>query len=166
MAGDSSVSIAVGMGEEAREIAAIRRPGGATRAVLARRLPVRHDRNQGRGARRLRRSAAASLSRASTIPATGDSGGRFEDGTISRWLEEAQAVFDQMTAGPQIVVGSSMGGWLALLLAAAHRAAVGDRASRIAGLVLIAPAIDMTKVLMWDVMSKKARKQLHRRPAG
>ena len=53
----------------------------------------------------------------------GESGGDFADGTISRWLEEARAVFERLRAGPQIVIGSSMGGWIALLLAAALRAA-------------------------------------------
>ncbi len=85
----------------------------------------------------------------------GASGGRFDDGTISRWLEEAQAVFDQ-TDGPQIVIGSSMGGWLALHLATAERAGRG----RIAGLILIAPAVDMTQALMWDKMPKAARREL------
>src|SRR5436853_6741647 len=47
----------------------------------------------------------------------GESGGNFADGTIGRWLEESVAVFGQFCAGPQIVIGSSMGGWLALLLA-------------------------------------------------
>ena len=89
----------------------------------------------------------------------GRSGGRFEEGTISRWLEEASAVFDR-TGGPQIVIGSSMGGWLALLLTEAHRAAVGPGASRVAGLVLVAPAVDMTRALMWEGMSRKARKEL------
>jgi pimeloyl-ACP methyl ester carboxylesterase len=90
----------------------------------------------------------------------GRSGGTFADGTISRWLAEGLAVFDRQTAGPQIVVGSSMGGWLALLLTEAHRAAVGAEASRIAGVILIAPAVDMTKVLMWDVFDAGARRQL------
>jgi len=88
----------------------------------------------------------------------GESGGPLEDGTISRWLEEAAAVFDRCTEGRQIVVGSSMGGWLALLLAQTQRA--GNRASRIAGLVLIAPAVDMTQTLMWDRFSKAARKEI------
>ena len=79
----------------------------------------------------------------------GQSGGAFLDGTISRWLEEALAVF-ATTSGPQIVVGSSMGGWLALLLARAL-ATVG--ASRVAGLLLIAPAVDMTKDLMEDLFT-------------
>lgn len=78
----------------------------------------------------------------------GRSGGRFEDGTISRWLEEATAVFEA-TAGDQIVIGSSMGGWLSLLLARAHLARVGRAASRIRALVLIAPAADFTEELIW-----------------
>src|SRR5271155_1639488 len=47
----------------------------------------------------------------------GESGGRFIDGTIGRWLEESFAVFERFCVGPQIVIGSSMGGWMALLLA-------------------------------------------------
>jgi pimeloyl-ACP methyl ester carboxylesterase len=89
----------------------------------------------------------------------GNSSGRFEDGTISHWLEESLAVFEQ-TDGPQIVVGSSMGGWLALLLSEACRASIGDKESRIAGLVLIAPAVDMTRKLMWEEMDSAARAQL------
>ena len=47
----------------------------------------------------------------------GESGGAFVDGTIGRWLEESVAVFEQFCTGPQVVIGSSMGGWMALLLA-------------------------------------------------
>ena len=46
----------------------------------------------------------------------GQSEGRFEDGTVSRWLEETQAAFRQLTEGPQVLIGSSMGGHIALLL--------------------------------------------------
>src|SRR3954464_2667368 len=49
----------------------------------------------------------------------GESGGKFTDGTIGRWLEESIAVFDRHCSGPQVVIGSSMGGWIALLLARA-----------------------------------------------
>lgn len=77
----------------------------------------------------------------------GLSGGAFEDGTISAWLEEALAVFERTTAGPQIVVGSSMGGWLALLLARALVAR--GEAGRLKALVLIAPAPDFTEELVW-----------------
>jgi pimeloyl-ACP methyl ester carboxylesterase len=76
----------------------------------------------------------------------GRSGGDFLHGTISRWLEEALAVF-ATTQGPQIVVGSSMGGWLALLVNKALRARGEDRVKAI---VLIAPAVDMTRDLMRD----------------
>lgn len=74
----------------------------------------------------------------------GLSGGDFERGTISRWLEEAEAVF-ATTTGPQIIVGSSMGGWLALLLARALRRRNEPRAQ---GMILVAPAADMTHTLM------------------
>lgn len=74
----------------------------------------------------------------------GQSGGDFLKGTISRWLEEALAVF-QTTKGPQIIVGSSIGGWIALLLARALRRAAPDR---VKALILIAPAVDATAELM------------------
>ncbi len=86
----------------------------------------------------------------------GVSGGAFTDGTISKWLEESLAIFDK-TDGPQIVVGSSMGGWLALLLTVAHVQSVGLENSRIKGLVLIAPAVDMTHDLMWDKFTDEIR---------
>ena len=87
----------------------------------------------------------------------GQSGGDFNAGTIGRWLEEALAVFET-TAGPQIVIGSSMGGWISLLLIRALRARGIDR---VHGLVLIAPATDMTE-LMLSQMSKKHRAALDR----
>lgn len=77
----------------------------------------------------------------------GASGGAFEESTISRWLNEALAVFDQATSGEQVVIGSSMGGWIALLLARAL-AARGEK--RLKGLVLVAPAPDFTEALMWE----------------
>jgi len=79
----------------------------------------------------------------------GVSGGDFLDGTISRWLEEALAVF-ATTEGEQIVVGSSMGGWLALLLNRALRQR-GD--ARVKAMVLIAPATDMTRDLMRETFT-------------
>jgi pimeloyl-ACP methyl ester carboxylesterase len=77
----------------------------------------------------------------------GESGGAFTDGTISRWLEESVAVYRRFAKGPQVVIGSSMGGWLALLLA--RRLADLKGAAPIAGMVLIAPAVDFTEELMW-----------------
>lgn len=88
----------------------------------------------------------------------GRSGGDFDLGTISRWLEEAEAVFRACTDGSQILVGSSMGGWLALLLA--KRLRETREAERLAGMVLIAPAVDMTKTLMADLFDDRARRDL------
>jgi pimeloyl-ACP methyl ester carboxylesterase len=88
----------------------------------------------------------------------GRSGGAFEDGTISMWLEEALAVIRRFTHGPQILVGSSMGGWIALLAARALRQA--GESDRLAGMVLIAPAVDMTEELMWKRFDEAAKAEL------
>jgi pimeloyl-ACP methyl ester carboxylesterase len=89
----------------------------------------------------------------------GQSGGTYSEGTISQWLEEALEVF-ALTEGPQVVIGSSMGGWLALLLAKALRAR-GEQ--RIKAMILIAPAVDMTEDLMRAKFTKKELKSLKER---
>lgn len=76
----------------------------------------------------------------------GEFGGQFEDGTISRWVDESLAVLRGHSNGPQILVGSSMGGWIALRLAQELKKAGED--DRLAGLLLIAPAPDFTAELM------------------
>jgi pimeloyl-ACP methyl ester carboxylesterase len=85
----------------------------------------------------------------------GASSGRFEDGTIGLWAEDALAAFDQLTEGPQVLVGSSMGGWIALLTALARR-------DRVAGLVGIAAAPDFTEDLLWDAFPPEQRMALTR----
>ena len=89
----------------------------------------------------------------------GESGGSFADGTIGRWLEESVAVFEQFCVGPQVVIGSSMGGWMALLLAREIGKREASRAS-LAGLVLIAPAPDFTEQLMWNGFSPEVRHEI------
>jgi pimeloyl-ACP methyl ester carboxylesterase len=89
----------------------------------------------------------------------GESGGAFADGTIGRWLEESIAVFEQFCAGPQVVIGSSMGGWMALLLAR-ELARRGGSGASLAGLVLIAPAPDFTEALMWNRFSPEVRQEI------
>ncbi|KJS19018.1 MAG: 2-hydroxymuconic semialdehyde hydrolase [Hoeflea sp. BRH_c9] len=88
----------------------------------------------------------------------GASGGSFRDGTISRWLEESLAAFDHYTSGPQILAGSSMGGWIALRMVQELRArGEGDR---VAGLLLIAPAPDFTLELMEPELTMAQRQAL------
>jgi pimeloyl-ACP methyl ester carboxylesterase len=89
----------------------------------------------------------------------GQSEGRFEDGTLGQWLEEAEAVAGRSTQGPQILVGSSMGGFIALLLA---RRWQQSGTQRLAGIVLIAPAWDMIGKLMWPRLSEEAKAAIAR----
>jgi pimeloyl-ACP methyl ester carboxylesterase len=90
----------------------------------------------------------------------GLSDGPFESGTIGRWLEEAEAVFRSAANGPQVIVGSSMGGHIALLLLKRLLATDLSEARRIAALILIAPAWDMTEELMWKRFPAEARRAL------
>ena len=83
----------------------------------------------------------------------GESGGRFEDGTIGRWRSDALAAIDALTDGPLVLVGSSMGGWMALLAALA-------RPDRVKGIVLLAPAPDFTERLIWARFNDAQRKQV------
>jgi len=84
----------------------------------------------------------------------GVSGGVFTDGSIGRWAEDARLVIDRMVDGNMILVGSSMGGWIALLLARA-------RPERVAGIVGIAAAPDFTE-RMWEKMTADERARLER----
>jgi len=90
----------------------------------------------------------------------GESGGAFTDGTIGRWLDESLAVFEAFCCGPQVLVGSSMGGWLALLLARDRTRRAPPAGATVAGLVLIAPAVDFTEELMWRRMSPEVRREI------
>lgn len=85
----------------------------------------------------------------------GQSSGRFEDGTIGRWLDDSLAVIDATTTGPLVLVGSSMGGWLSLLVAL-------QRTERLAGLVLIAAAPDFTERMLLRSLSAEDRAILQR----
>jgi len=89
----------------------------------------------------------------------GKSEGEFLDGTISRWLEESLTVFDHHTDGPQILVGSSMGGWIALRMAQELQKR-GEK-QKLAGILLIAPAPDFTHKLMEPRFSGDQIKELN-----
>ncbi|MEQ1716182.1 MAG: alpha/beta hydrolase [Hyphomicrobium sp.] len=122
--------------------------------------------------------ALAAFARANSLGMTafdysghGRSGGDFKDGTIGRWLEEAAAVFTRVSKGPQILIGSSMGGHIALVLLRKLMAEQPQQAQRIKGLVLIAPAWDMTEELMWKKFPQPVRDEIlsqgfHLRPSA
>jgi pimeloyl-ACP methyl ester carboxylesterase len=92
----------------------------------------------------------------------GESGGVFTDGTIGRWLADSLGVFDACCRGPQILIGSSMGGWLALLMIRAlkQRPPHAGAPASVAGVVLIAPAVDFTEELMWKRFTPAIKQEL------
>jgi pimeloyl-ACP methyl ester carboxylesterase len=93
----------------------------------------------------------------------GQSSGAFADGTIGQWLAESLAVFEALCRGPQVAVGSSMGGWLALLLARELKArsdAGKPAPAGLAALVLVAPAVDFTEALMWRKFPHKVKQAI------
>ncbi len=73
----------------------------------------------------------------------GKSSGEFSEATVGRWKDDALCVLDNLTAGPQVLVGSSLGGWIMLLVAR-------DRPARVKALMGIASAPDATEDLMWN----------------
>lgn len=83
----------------------------------------------------------------------GESSGDFADGTISRWREDCLAAVDELSDGPLILVGSSMGGWMSVLTALARK-------ERVTGMVLLAPAPDFTAKLMWPELSEAAQQEI------
>jgi pimeloyl-ACP methyl ester carboxylesterase len=83
----------------------------------------------------------------------GASSGEFKDGTITRWTEDTLQVIDELTDGPQILIGSSMGGWTSMKAALA-------RPDRVKALLLIAPAPDFSEKLMWAGYSEAVRQTI------
>jgi pimeloyl-ACP methyl ester carboxylesterase len=86
----------------------------------------------------------------------GESSGVFEDYTIGAWKEDALNVLTHLTKGPQILVGSSMGGWLALLLAI-------EKPKRVAGIIGLAAAPDFTEYLIWEKLTKAQQEEIQRK---
>ena len=149
--------IEVGVGDAARRIAVRARPGAAPGLLW-----LGGFNSDMKGIKALALDAwATEHGRASVrfdYSGHGESGGKFVDGTIGRWLEDSLAVFEQFCIGPQVVIGSSMGGWMALLLA--REVAKRPRNASLVGLVLIAPAPDFTEELMWKGFSSEIRKEI------
>ncbi|SDT88215.1 carboxylesterase [Stappia sp. ES.058] len=142
-------TITVGTGSDARDIAVLREDGAPGCCGILWLSGFKSDMS-GTKAEEIAAFARKTGRAVTRLDYSGHglSGGDFEDGTISRWAEEAVAVFERVCREPTIVVGSSMGGWIALLLARALKGK-SDLAARLAGMVLIAPAPDFTEELMW-----------------
>ncbi|MBB4009676.1 alpha/beta hydrolase [Allorhizobium taibaishanense] len=153
-------TITVGEAGEARDIAVILRPG--TVAGLPACVWLGGYRSDMTGTKAMEMEDLAASLGAPAIrfdySGHGASGGAFRDGTISRWLEEALAVLDHVKQDQVVLVGSSMGGWIALRLIQelSKRKAV----VKVAGLVLIAPAPDFTSELIEPQLSENERTQL------
>jgi pimeloyl-ACP methyl ester carboxylesterase len=86
----------------------------------------------------------------------GKSGGAFAEGTVSRWVAESLAVLAAFTQGPQVLIGSSMGAWIALRMLRE----LANEKGRVAGLVLLAPAPDFTSDLVEPALSGEQRREL------
>ena len=159
--------IEVGEGAEARRIAVLAREGAAPPVVWfgGFRSDMRATKAEALDAWAAARNQAFVRF---DYSGHGESGGSFIDGTISRWLEEGLAVLRAYARRRPILVGSSMGAWIATLAALQLARECGDE--RPAGLVLIAPAIDFTERLMWDafpadVRDTIVREGVYRRPS-
>lgn len=149
--------VAVGSGKNRRDIAVLRRDGAAPELLWL--GGFKSDMAGTKAATLDDWAGSAGLgSTRFDYSGHGQSSGEFEKGTISLWLEEALYVIRNCTSGPLVIVGSSMGGWIALLAAKALQN-VGE-SDRVGGIVLIAPAIDMTEELIWNRMDEGARAEM------
>src|SRR5215468_10984694 len=156
-AGPEAVFIDVGTGAAARRIAVRARSGGSPGLFW-----LSGFNSDMKGTKALALDAwAADHSRACVrfdYSGHGESGGKFVDGTVGRWLEDSLAVFGQFCTGPQVVIGSSMGGWIALLLA--REVAKRPGLAPLAGLARVAPAPDFSEELMWKTFSPEIRREI------
>ncbi len=159
-----TATITVGTGTDAREIAIIHRAAAATseRPTLVWLGGYRSDMT---GTKAVVLDALAEKLGSACLrfdySGHGASGGEFRDGTISRWLEESIAAIDATAPKNVILVGSSMGGWIALRLVQELR--MRAKAPKIAGIVLIAPAPDFTSELIEPELTDKERQSLAER---
>lgn len=149
--------IDVGEGEDSREIAVRLREGGNPGLVW---LGGYRSDMAGTKAEALDHLAAETGSAycRHDYSGHGESGGQFAEGTISRWLEESLAVFDAFTKGPQVLVGSSMGGWIALRMAQELKAR--GHSNRLHAMLLIAPAPDFTRELMLPKLTDEQKRAI------
>jgi pimeloyl-ACP methyl ester carboxylesterase len=141
--------LTVGAGADEREIAVLRRAGSGPCVVWLGGFLSEMTATKATALDRWAASSGRAMLRFD-YSGHGASDGRFEDGTIGRWLEDSLAAIGRFAGDAPVLVGSSMGGWMALLAARAM-------ARPPSGLVLIAPAVDFTEDLMWAQFSEEVR---------
>jgi pimeloyl-ACP methyl ester carboxylesterase len=154
---DNPQFITVGEGPAARRIAWRRLEGAGTPVVWLGGFKSDMESTKALAIEEWCRSAGRPMIRMD-YSGHGLSPGDFRDGTISLWAEEARAVLEQVAVAPAIVVGSSMGGWIAMLLA--KRWIEAGHEGKLKGMVLIAPACDFTEELMWPQFPEEIRRQV------
>jgi pimeloyl-ACP methyl ester carboxylesterase len=152
-------SLAVGTGSARRPVAVRQRDGGSPGLFWMGGLKSDMQGTKAQALDRFAERQGRAMTRFD-YSGHGESGGAFTDGTIGRWLEDSIAVFDACCSGPQVVIGSSMGGWLALLLARQLSRRSPPAAGKVAALVLIAPAVDFTETLMWQRFPPEIRREI------
>jgi pimeloyl-ACP methyl ester carboxylesterase len=157
MSDPESAALDVGEGEDRRRIAVLWRPGQGAPIVWLGGFKSDMASTKAQYLDRWAESSGRPLLRFD-YSGHGASGGRFEDGTIGRWLEEALAVIQHCLSTAPIIIGSSMGGWVALL--AARDEALRARNLNPKALILIAPAVDFTEELMWKELPPEARRDI------
>ena len=152
--------LAVGSGADQRRIAYLREPADSGKVGVVWLSGLKSDMTGTKAAALAAWARERGLARLRfDHSGHGQSEGRFEECTLGRWVEEARAAFTQLTSGPQVLVGSSMGGGIALILLRALMAEAPEEAGRIKALALVAPAWDMAD-LMWANLPESARREI------
>lgn len=149
-----SERLSVGEGDDAREIAILRRDGAGPCVVWLGGFLSEMTATKASALDAWAERAGRAMLRFD-YSGHGASSGRFEDGTIGQWLEDALAAIRRFAGPAPVLVGSSMGGWMALLAARAMT-------SPPSGLVLVAPAADFTEELMWKLFPEETRAAIMR----
>lgn len=150
-------AIDVGQGEAQRRIAVVARPGHAPEIVWFGGFRSDMRATKAEALDRWAEAAGRAFMRFD-YSGHGESSGSFEDGTVSRWLEDGLAVVENFVRKRPILIGSSMGAWLALLATRALAARKPEVAP--AALILIAPATDFTERLMWNAFPPEAKRAI------
>jgi len=160
-AAEAPVFLDVGSGPDARRIAVLVRPGDGPPLVWCGGFRSDMRATKAEALDGWARETGRALVRFD-YTGHGESSGDFAGATISTWLEDARAVIAAFAPQRPLLVGSSMGGWIACLAARERARRAADLGGQVGGMVLIAPALDFTETLMWDAFPPEVRQILER----